>query len=149
MLNHPKPLTVRVWRCSIAIAILFAAGCEIGFGPGVLDWSYDLPGGCYIWRASSHTIEIHGRIEIPAKVVELDFDNRFLIAKQQHLTERSPGDSYMIPDDGNFSWWIGDFKTGTTIGPLDESEFAEQRNALGVSADLVLHDVYDYKPDND
>ncbi len=149
MQNNPKPLNVVVWRCSIAFAILFAAGCQIGFGPGVLDWRYDLPGGCYIRRASSHRIEIGGRIEIPAKVVELDFDNRFLIAKQQHLTERSHGDSYLIPDKGSFSWWIGDFKTGTTIGPLDELEFAAQRKALGVSAELVLHDVYDYKPDND
>lgn len=149
MHNRPKPLTACVWRCFIAFAILFAGGCDIGFGPGVLDWSYDLPDGSYIWRSSSHTIEIHGRIEIPDMVVELDFDDRFLIAKQQHLVERAPGDAYMIPDADQFSWWIGDFESGETIGPLTEREFGERRNELSVSTELALHDVYDYRPDND
>ena len=145
MLQNSAPLTTLLCRY-LAVFMVLLAGCEMGFGPGVLDWSYDLPDGSCIWRSSSHTIEVHGRIEIPAKVVELDFDKRFLIAKQQHLTERSPGDSYMTPENGRFSWWIGDFRAGKTYGPLNEEEFAERCVALRVPSQLLLHDVCDYRP---
>lgn len=86
---------------------------------------------------------------IPTEVVELDHDDTFVIAKQQHLRRRSPNnpkDTLKEPDPGVFSYWILNLPMPQVWGPLTLDEFEKKCAELGVAPGLKLHDVYDYRP---
>ena len=138
-------------------AVLSCPGCA-GFdvvtewGPGHADFVAPLPGGYFVYRTSAHRIIIapdswhESTPIIPAKVVELDHDDAFVIARQQRLRPRGPGDSYEEPVPGAFSYWILNVRTPQVWGPLSEDEFRGKRSQLGVAPALKLRDVYDYRP---
>lgn len=86
---------------------------------------------------------------IPTKVIEIDHDDRFVIAKQQLLERRSPNnpnDTYEQPKPNAFQYWILDLGQPAVYGPLSVGEFDAERKRLGVPTKLRLHDVYDYRP---
>jgi len=86
---------------------------------------------------------------IPTKVIELDHDERFVIAKQQLLERRSPNnpkDSYEQPKPNAFQYWILDLQKPDVHGPLTLDEFVTIRTQLAVPNELTLHNVYDYAP---
>jgi hypothetical protein len=129
-------------------------GCD-PFGPGASDFSASLPNGYFVHRSSAHQIMVAPQSWssstpiIPTKVVELDHDGTWVIAKQQHLRRRSPGnpqDTYEEPDPGVFSYWILNTATPQVWGPLDQQQFAATRNELGVPGTLALQDVYNFRP---
>ena len=132
------------------------AACDhAAFGPGAYDFSASLPNGYFIHRTSAHQIEVAPQAWssstpiIPAKVVEIDYNNTWVIAKQQHLRRRSPNnpqDTYEDPDPGAFSYWILNTAKPQVWGPLSLQQFTSTRNQLDVPATLTLHDVYDYRP---
>jgi hypothetical protein len=136
----------------IAAAVLLHSGCRpISFpGPGLADFEAPLPGGYKLYRSSAHQITVLPSDRgIPPKVVEVGYDDDFIIAKQNHLRRRSPGnskDTSEEPDPGVFSFWIIDLRKSESYGPLTEDEFAAKRNDLAVSQSVMLRDVYDYKP---
>lgn len=131
-----------------------AAGCG-GFGPGASDFSAPLSNGYELVRTSAHQVIVvpsDGWNEstpiIPAKVMELDHDATWVIAKQQQLRRRSPNnpnDTYEEPDPGVFSYWILNTRTPQAWGPLDQQQFQEMREQKGVDPALRLHDVTDYR----
>jgi hypothetical protein len=127
-------------------------GC--GFGPGASDFSAKLSNGYFVYRTSAHQIMIapdtwsDSTPIIPTKVVELDHDDHFVIAKQQVLERRSPNnpqDTYEQPKPDTFNYWILDLKTPKVFGPLTLDEWNTERTSLGVDPKLQLHDVYDYR----
>jgi hypothetical protein len=133
---------------SVPLMIFVVCGGDVAFGPGVLDFSADLPGNCYIWRSSAHQISVEGNIEIPPKIIELDHDQKHLIVKRQLLKRRTPqnaNDTYMEPDPGAYEYYIAEFASGTLYGPFDSIQFEGERLRLEVSPKLQLHDVYDYE----
>ena len=71
---------------------------------------------------------------IPTKVVEVAWDERFVIAKQQ-----------IVRLGEKYQFWILDTTVPKIFGPFEESAFKEKRNELGISESLVLKDVYPYK----
>lgn len=141
-------------------------GC---FGPGALDYSYDVAGDYQLVRSSAHEIKVtpkSGWTEdtpiIPSKVVEIAWDKKFVIAKQQGLKRKypdNPDNTYMEPDENVINYWILD--TEKPYGPLNEKEknllkpkiygpfnkeqFKEQRSLLKVPEVLILKDVKSYK----
>ena len=143
-------------RWPLLVIVVVAAGCgPIGFGPGLQDFSAALPHGYYIHRTSAHQITVAPQSwspdtpTIPTKVVELDHDDRFVIAKQQLLERRSPGnpdDTYELPKPNAFQYWILDLQLPKAHGPLTLDEFKAERTRLAVPAELALHDVYDFRP---
>lgn len=141
------------------ILLLGVFGCDdkgIAFGPGAADFSATLPHGYFIHRTSAHQIMVapQGWSDetpiIPTKVVELDHDDTWVVAKQQHLRRRSPNsanDTYEEPDPGVFSYWVLRLIDKPQVwGPLSLEEFEAKRKELMVPASLKLHDVYDYRP---
>ena len=136
--------------------LVLSFGCgPIGFGPGMSDFSAQLPHEYFIHRNSAHQIFVSPNSWspdtpiIPTKVIELDHDDRFVIAKQQLLQRRSPGnpnDTYEEPKPNAFQFWILDLRVPKAYGPLNDDEFPLERTRLGVSENLSLHDVYDYRP---
>lgn len=133
--------------------LVIALGC--GFGPGASDFSAKLSNGYFVCRTSAHQIMIapeNGWTEstpiIPTKVVELDHDDHFVIAKQQILERRSPNnpqDTYEQPKPNAFNYWILDLRTPKAFGPLTLEEWIIERTRLGVDPKLQLHDVYDFR----
>ena len=142
-----------------SLFLLLAAvmtGCQsVAFGPGVQDFSAALPHGYFIHRTSAHQIMIAPQSWssdtpiIPTKVVELDHNDQFVIAKQQLLERRSPNnpnDTYEQPKPNTFRYWILDLQTPRVYGPFEFDKFNKQRLRLAVPNNLKLHDVYDYRP---
>ena len=93
----------RIWLIFIPILLGFILCLGLGsfligtmgFGPGLADYSYDLPGGYWLVRSSVHEISITPKEGydpenpppiIPAKVAEIAFDDRYILAKQYNLT---------------------------------------------------------------
>ena len=140
----------------ILLLTLVWVGCRpIAFGPGLQDFSASLPHGYFIHRTSAHQIFIAPQSWsddtpiIPPKVVQLDRDEHFLIAKQQLLERRSPNnpnDTYEQPKPNAFQYWILEFQNTQVFGPFTLEEFQSARQRLGVTTSLKLHDVYDYRP---
>ena len=138
------------------LAAAVAVGCQpIAFGPGLQDFSAPLPRGYFIHRTSAHQIMIAPKSWsadthiIPTKVIELDHDDRFVIAKQQLLERRSPNDpndTYEQPKPNAFQYWILDLQMPKVYGPLTVDEFRSERSRLAVPTQLKLHNVYDYRP---
>jgi len=86
---------------------------------------------------------------IPAKVLQIAWDDRFVLARQQELERRSPddpNDTYMEPAPGKFHLWILDTSAPEVYGPMTQEEFKEMRKRLSISAELVLTDIYEFSP---
>jgi hypothetical protein len=136
---------------TLLIALAFLSGCDFGFGPGLYDFKADLAGGYTLYRTSPDEIVIAGPSgdAIPTKVVEIAHDQKFILAKQQHLRRRTPGsetDTYEEPAPGEYSYWILNLAPTTIHGPLDAKQFMTKRLELKVDPSLSLRDVYDYAP---
>ena len=71
---------------------------------------------------------------IPTKVIELAWDARFVIAKQQIVRL---GDKYQF--------WILDTTIPKVWGPFEESAFNGKKKELGIPDSLELKDVNQYK----
>lgn len=130
----------------LLISIVFN-GC---FGPGVSDYSYDLVGGYKVTSSSAHEVKVVpqssvGIPMIPAKVIEIAWDNTFILAKQQGLKKQSENSSYMIPDEKTIHYWIINASQHKIYGPLDDDEFIKERKKLNVSDSLKLKNVDSYK----
>jgi len=142
---------MKTWLPLLVVAIY--SGC--GFGPRNGDFSAALPHGYFVHRTSGHQIMIAPQgwtpdtPIVPTKVVEMDHDDHFLIAKQQLLERRSPhnpNDTYEQPKPNSFQYWILDLQSPRVCGPLTLAEFEAERSHRGVPQSLRLHDVYDYRP---
>jgi len=78
------------------------------------------------------------RPAIPAKIVEVHWDRRFVVAKQQHTWEtgRKWARTEAIP--GQFSYWILDAHERKAHGPLTFAGFEDWRKELGIPGTLRL-----------
>ena len=123
-------------------------GCA--FGPGLADWEAELCGGYSVVRISASDIVIsdsRSGIVVPAKVIELDHDDRFIIVKQEHRDERGPGypdepQEDRAPDPG---YWVIDTSTREVYGPLPEDMWLLVCGDLGVPAGFQLRDVHSFR----
>jgi hypothetical protein len=139
---------------AMTLVILLAGFGGFTVGPGAEDFSVQLCGDYYVHRTSVHQIKVSPMSWrddtpiIPVKVVELGYDKRFIIAKQNHLKRRSPHDpldTYMEPNVGVFSYWILDVIIPVAYGPLSQAEFDNKRKTIGVPHSLAMKDVYSYR----
>lgn len=126
----------------------------IGFGPGVADYSYDLPGGYQLVRSSVHEISIIPKEGwdprnpppmVPAKVVEVAFDDRYILAKRYELKpDPKSTNGYEIPDETKVQYYILDTLTSTMYVCSNLDEFNKRRTALKIPVTLKLKDVASY-----
>lgn len=108
------------------------------------DFIFDLTGGYQLIRTSTYMVTIehsadNRRLSIPAQVVELAWNDRFILGKQQVIRARGnvPGDTVPVSILGSFNYWIIDLNQTNRYGPMTEVEFAEKVKALG-QTDLKL-----------
>jgi len=115
-----------------------------------------LPNEYKLIRSSPHNLTLNKQIDennwgeaiIPAEIVEIAWDDNYILAKQIGLKRRNPNnseDTYEIQDESKVSYWILEIQKGTVYGPLKENEFIEKRKELSISTDTVLKHLYDYK----
>lgn len=124
----------------ILIAILLA-GCA---SPGLSDYRYKLGTKCLLNRTSAHQITANcGQSSIPAKIVQLGFNENYLIAKTHPVTilkyPNNPANSYKIPDAKTTYWWIIEIKKDVRYGPFEsEQEFMAKTDELGITNTIEL-----------
>ena len=154
---------------ALAVSAVIVAACGIamfawafsrpGFrfpGPGYSDFSAHLAGDYWLFRSSAYQIMIgpeagwgDGTPIIPTMVVECATDGHYILAKRHGLKRRSPNDpndTYEEEDSTKVDFWILDALSPKVLGPLDEAAFSRHRAELAISSDLVLRDVYAFRP---
>lgn len=131
-------------------AFIAASGCDVKFtmpGPGLSDFNVSLPAGYTLSRSSAHQLEIYPHV--PAKVVEIGWNDSFIIAKQQHLEfldEGTSNETYEVPVLGSHSYWIIETEGSLVHGPLTLDTYDETRQTLGIAKELKLRNVYELRP---
>lgn len=135
----------------IMAVVVLLAGCGSGdfaIGPGAADFEAKLCKDYHLYRTSASEVYVApegGDRAIPAEVVELGYDQRFIIAKQSYLTHPPRNNPYREPDPVVFNYWILDVTVPQTYGPLTEDNFRRKRKELGVPHDLTMKDVDSYR----
>ena len=121
----------------VGTAVALLCGCNREL---TAEYELKLRGGYSVFKTSSADIIVRCMTsehypDIPARVVGLAWNERFILAKQQGLTNRAsfPGDTFQVPVAGKYQFWIIDITTTNRIGPLDEKGFSDKAKALGVS----------------
>ncbi|KAB2332783.1 DUF3997 domain-containing protein [Bacillus mesophilum] len=114
----------------IMMLTLFSAGCA-----GASDYEIDLPGNYSVIRSSAHDVKISPKIGengwgpevVPAEVVEVGWNEKYIIAKQQQGAK-------------NENFWIIEIETENVIGPLNNENFTNKQAEYGIE-DISLKKV--------
>lgn len=106
----------------------------ISISPGQYDYSYNIVNDFELIRSSAHEIKIIPKdgytIEneiIPTKVVEVAWNNRYVIAKQYGMKKAYPEEAdntYEVPDEAVVNYWILDTESKDRYGPFSYEEFS-------------------------
>jgi hypothetical protein len=139
-----------------SIFLIVAAGflwLECGCSPDPMmgDFDLSLAGGYRLERESPDSVDIYHEtagqeIGVPAKVIEVACNERFILAKQQELQPRGdfPGDVLLAPVPGKFHFWVIDVGATNRYGPMKETEFTAKLKSLG-QTNLHLKDVQRFR----
>ncbi|TXK80055.1 DUF3997 domain-containing protein [Paenibacillus sp. N3.4] len=126
----------------------FLSGCA-----GLGDFDVKLPNSLSVVRTSAHQVTISpqtsesswGAPLIPAKVVQVAWDEKYILVKQLSLkADPKSTNGYEIPDESKVSYWIID-SDSRVIGPMDEGDFNLKKKELEISEDVKLKDVRSYQ----
>src|SRR5205807_1486644 len=133
------------------LVVMLALWAAVILSCGLQDYDYEMCGGYCVVRLSADDIVVAPKLgpstwatgdptAIPAKVVEVAWDDRFVIAKRQHL-ERPAAAHTDRPVPGAYDFWVIDTRDKVRYGPLTAADFKIKRTELGVSPDLALRKV--------
>jgi len=137
-------------------SVFMLAGCFNGFGPGTQDYEYNVGTGYKLYRISGHNIVVapdgnwSEKPVIEAKVTEIAWDERYVLAKQLGLKRvypDNPNNTYEVPAESKVQYFILDTVDLKIYGGYNLDEFTEERKALGISDELKLEDVSSYPKD--
>src|SRR5262245_4446096 len=138
----------------VLLAVLLAVWTALTLACGLQDYHYEMCGGYCVVRSSAHQVVVAPKLgesawassdptAIPAKVVEVAWDERFVIAKRQLLHRPDPG-GIERPVSGSYDFWVIDTRDKVRYGPLTADEFEAKRAEVGVSPDIALRKVTSY-----
>src|SRR5690606_24371778 len=83
-----------------------------------------------------------GAIKIPAKVTEVGWDKKFIMARQINMVEDPESDNGVeIPDEQESFYWILNTENDVVTGPLNEADFSTKKEDLGNAQKLLLKKV--------
>ena len=114
-------------RLAAALLLCLFAAALAGCGPGLSDWSYDLPNGYAIWRSNSMTINLGKKTSdysmenrIDSYISAFCYDERYVCVKR--LRSR---------DDPNAAvFYAVDTLEDSVFGPFTADELAEKMKEL-------------------
>lgn len=129
----------------IVILSLTLYGCA-----GLADFEIDLSGGYQLVRSSADYVYVYSGSStvIPKKVIEIAWDDDYILAKQLGLKRKypdNPNNTTEIPDESKVNYWIIDINKSKVYGPLTDKDFTEKKKELSISGKLVLKKVSYYK----
>ncbi len=147
----------------LIIAIFLLLGIILGVlgaafiilvSPGQYDYSYDIVNNFELIRSSAHDITIIPKDRysteneiIPTKVVEVAWNNRYVIAKQYGMKKAYPEEAdntYEIPDETVVNYWILDTENKERYGPFSYEEFSTKLQEFNLT-NLQLKPVTEYR----
>ncbi len=124
----------------IFIFINFILGLK-SFGPGVSDNYVDIKinDNYFVESSSAHEIHIINKnpiyidgvvkgLVVPGKVVELNWNKKYIIAKQQLLKNGEPVEEYQ--------YWIIDISSNRVYESLTKEEFQQKQKELDINLKL-------------
>ena len=126
-------LVVCIFIVPFGVLLFLASRGGFTLGPGSLDWTASVSKDVQIWRPNSSGLRVLGAVEIGPQIVEANYDDSYLIAKQR------------VAVDNYDSYWIADLRVNKLEGPYTEETFRRECALLGIT--LQLRDVYDFKPE--
>lgn len=136
--NYKKYIKKQTFLFLLIIGTILYTGC---IGPGLGDYEYDIAGSYKVIRTSVHEVSIttlgSSKTVVPAKVVEIAWDQKFIIAKQLPLIKNDDS-NVPIPDENTINFWIIDTSDAKVYGPLANEDFEKNKLTLGVPEDLIL-----------
>ena len=105
---------------------------------------------CGSTRSSAHEIKVVPKnnytsepVIIPEKVVEIAWNNKYVIAKQYGMKQESPESTYEIPDETVVNYWILDTETIERYGPYSYEDFELKLQEFDITH-LTLKPVLNY-----
>lgn len=130
--------------CTLAVLV----GCA-----GIGDYHVDLIGNYSIVRSSAHQVTIspkknegmdnhYGSPVIPSKVIQVGWDEQYILAKQVGLKQDPDKEYYdKIPDETYEYFWINDTETNDIFGPMFEEQYINKKEQLSISNEVELTDI--------
>ncbi|EEL49485.1 hypothetical protein bcere0022_31680 [Bacillus cereus Rock3-44] len=79
---------------------------------------------------------------VPAKIVEIAWDDLYIIAKQIEDKSNPNNPESSITNKQNEQYWIIDMNNNRRFGPYNEKQFQEQKEAFRISQQLQNIEVY-------
>lgn len=128
--------TKKYFMFLLIASILFAGGCA-----GASDYTIDLTGGYSLLRGSADDVTIQPKISennwnadpakmVPAKVTEVGWNDKFIIAKQ-------------VKGEKNYSFWMIQVDSKKVMGPLNDADLISKEEEYGIKNDIILKKVRD------
>ncbi|MGD6942365.1 DUF3997 domain-containing protein [Cytobacillus gottheilii] len=129
--------TNRNFKFFFIFLTLFLGGCA-----GASDYKIDLPGKHSIIRTSANNVTIAPKIDenlwgadvVPAEVIEVGWNEEYIIAKQRKGKESK-------------SFWIIKIESGKVTGPLNTENFMSKKEEYSIDEDISLIKVQDLDKD--
>jgi len=144
----------KVFLKSIVAVILITFLLTIASCAGVGDFAFEVGTGYELWRSSAHVVRVQPIEEnrlsrggemprIEAKVVEIAWDERYVLAKRFNLINHPENPNRPeIPDETKAYYYILDTIDLILYGAFDLEGFEQKRQELGISDDLILQPVH-------
>ncbi|KFN02655.1 DUF3997 domain-containing protein [Bacillus clarus] len=79
---------------------------------------------------------------IPAKVTEIGWDDKYIIAKQVEEKSDPNNPEAAITNKKNEHYWIIDVKHNKRFGPYNEKQFTEQKDAFKIKTSFQTVESY-------
>lgn len=132
----------------LLLLLIILQGCA-----GAGDYDIQLPGQFSVVRTSAHQVTISpkesshswGSPVVPAKVVQVAWNEDYILAKQWGLKQDpSKSSFYEIPDQTKEYYWIIHINSKEVFGPLDSDEYIEKKKELAIPETVQLKDLDKY-----
>ena len=131
-------ICLSIFSILVVIAYIYFIG---SIGPGQFDYDYDVGNGSYtLHRTSAHSVTITPKNGykseseiIPEKVVEIAWNNQYVIAKQYGMKRKRPNRTYEIPDETIVNYWILDTENKIRYGSYTYEEFLIKLHELNIT----------------
>ncbi|PEY41496.1 hypothetical protein CN354_06705 [Bacillus cereus] len=85
---------------------------------------------------------VYATQHVPAKIVEIAWDDLYIIAKQIEDKSDPNNPESSITNKQNEHYWIIDMNNNRRFGPYNEKQFQEQKEAFRISQQLQSVEVY-------
>ncbi|PFA24115.1 MULTISPECIES: DUF3997 domain-containing protein [Bacillus cereus group] len=132
-------------RLMTIISIILLTGCTVNSNHS----AYTINDEYELIKTSGNAFELFPKQDavyatqyVPAKIVEIAWDDLYIIAKQIEDKSNPNNPESSITNKQNEQYWIIDMNNNRRFGPYNEKQFQEQKEAFRISQQLQNIEVY-------